>query len=296
MRNGFVLIDKPKGITSFKLVMALRQKSGQKSVGFAGTLDPLATGLMVLALGEYTKLLPYLEASDKVYEVKIRLDAESDSGDVDGNITRMDPNALNKPDKDTLIKTIEQQFTGPIMQVPPRHSAIQIGGKRAYDMARRGEVFELAARPITIFSVQLIRYDFPELELRVHCSSGTYIRSLAVDLGKALGTGGYVEELRRTRIARIEVEKAIKIEELTAENLEQKISSGLELLPNLKQLEVNAGEYEILARGNFIAVRAEWQKIPDPELLALMDSRIVGILEFCENRQKLKFKRKFNIF
>lgn len=295
MRNGFLLINKEQGMVSFKLVSAIRQKANQKAVGFAGTLDPLASGLMVMALGEYTKLLPYLEASDKVYEAVFRLDGVSDTGDADGVITKLNPNALVRPSFDLLNKIVEQQFTGELLQVPPRHSAVQIGGRRAYDMARRGEVFEMEARRVRIFSIEILRYQFPELELRVHCSSGTYIRSLALDLGKALGVGGYVVKLVRTKIGQISLDQAVKLDDITAENLDKHLKNGLELFPSLPKLEISDDEYAVLARGNFIDLRKEWLGMGGSVMLALLGGKIVGVLEFCENGRKLKFKKKFNL-
>jgi tRNA pseudouridine55 synthase len=180
--NGFLLIDKASGINSFKLVLALRKIAAQKRVGFAGTLDPLASGLMVLALGEYTKLLSYLEAKDKVYQVTMRFGVVSDTYDIDGqvvpfvNLEGVQP----PPTLGQIEAALARDFTGEINQIPPRFSALRIDGKRAYDMAREGQQFEMKARPVQIFSSKVLEYNFPELSLEVHCSSGMYIRSLAI--------------------------------------------------------------------------------------------------------------------
>lgn len=295
---GFFLVDKARGINSFKLVMALRRVLSMKRVGFAGTLDPLATGLMILAIGEYTKLLPYLESADKAYDVTVQLDGISDTYDMEGQITQLDPKSYTRPSLDLVNKLIEQKFLGKIQQIPPKFSAIQIDGKRAYDMARKGQEFELKARTVEIFSIKVVEYDFPKLKLTVHCSSGTYIRSIAFDLGRELGVGGYVTELRRTSISATKVENAHKIEDIDSGNWKNLLVKPEDLLSGMQQLKLNDEDYLILARGNFVdtiiysMVKLDLEK----PIMAIYKGEIVGILETLENGQKLKFKKKLNIF
>lgn len=297
--QGFFLIDKEKGINSFKLVIALRRLLGIKRVGFAGTLDPLATGLMVMAFGEYTKLLPYLESADKVYEVIIRLDGVSDTYDAEGQISELDPNSYLKPSREMVSKKIEQNFLGKIEQIPPRFSAISIGGERAYDMARAGQEFEMKARRVEIFSIDLLDYDFPRLKLRVHCSSGTYIRSLAFDLGKALGVGGYVEELRRIKIGNISIEKSSKLGSLQEGDWQKYLISVHDLLKGMAVLSLTDEQYKVLALGNFVDNLSELlgggERGMGQPILAIYNSMVVGVLETCDNGRKLKFKKKLNI-
>ncbi len=288
--NGFLLIDKETGINSFKLVVALRKIANQKRVGFAGTLDPLASGLMVLALGEYTKLLPYLESSDKVYEVVIALGKTSDTFDVEGTIT--ENSGYDIPSLDLITRLLKEQFTGKIEQVPPRFSAIQIAGKRAYQMAREGQQFEMKKRPVEIFSVEVTDYEFPRLKLRVHCSSGTYIRSLAHDLGEELGCGGMVGELRRTAVGNLQVGRAVKLVEIDSANLEKMCVDPEQIFAGRKMINLSPEQYGVLSKGNFIENGPE--RI-ESEAMAIYSGRVAGIVEITAGGGQLKFRRKLNL-
>lgn len=305
MLHGFLLLDKEKGLNSFKLVMALRRLSNQKRVGFAGTLDPLATGLMVMALGEYTKLLPYLEAKDKRYRVKILFGKKSDTYDAEGEISDV-PIKRGIPARGEIEKLITDEFLGKISQLPPRFSAIQIDGKRAYQMARDGEDFQMKPRQVEIFSIAVRSYDFPYLELDVHCSSGTYIRSLANDLGERLGCGGLVQELRRTSVGDLGIETGKtanlckKLEQLEPGNLVKNFVDPKVIFDGMKQVELTQIEYDVLAHGNFVGDR--WG-VGDLPAMAFLDGQIVGVLEGVKRSQagdnggeELKFSRKLNIF
>ncbi|MGL5831549.1 MAG: tRNA pseudouridine(55) synthase TruB [Candidatus Altimarinota bacterium] len=290
MINGFLLIDKEKGINSFKLVLGLRRALGQKKVGFAGTLDPLASGLMIMGLGEYTKLLPYLEISDKVYTVTAELGAVSNTYDGEGEIIRK---KVEQPSLELIEKTLQENFVGKIEQVPPIFSAIQIDGQRAYDLARKGRDFQLKARPVEIFSINIVKYEFPLLTLKVHCSSGTYIRSLAADLGEKLNTGAYVQDLRRDSISKTSVEdlKVIDSGKLEKEIVLANILDATTLLPDWQKIELKDDDYRTLSLGNFI--EDKWQV--KEKALAIWRGQTVGVVEFVDNSDKLKFLRKFNI-
>lgn len=293
MTNGFLLIDKQKGLNSFKLIIALRKIANQKRVGFAGTLDPLASGLMILAFGEYTKLLPYLEAADKVYLAKLKFGFVSNTYDGEGEIIEQDISSMEKPDLQMLNKIIAQHFMGKIKQIPPKFSAIQVNGKRAYDLARKGADFDLKPREVEIFSCEVVGYNFPDLELKIHCSSGTYIRSIASDLGQLLKCGAYLSDLRRVSVASLSVDQADLLEEVNSENFQSKFVDLSLLFPTLPQLVLSKSQYEILAKGNFI------DNVFDFSLgvaLGFLENRLVGLIEICENGRKLKFKKKFNIF
>lgn len=293
MKNGFLLIDKERGINSFKLVVAIRKLTNQKRVGFAGTLDPLASGLMIMALGEYTKLLPYLEAKDKVYLAEITLGLESNTYDAEGEIVKRDLSSYEKPDAKILAKIITQHFSGEIEQVPPKFSAIQINGKRAYDLARNGEDFELKSRKVEIFSCDVVGYDFPKLVLRIHCSSGTYIRSIANDLGKLLNCGGYLSDLKREKIGEISLANADLLKNFDQQNLQSKFFDPKLLFPNLKLINLSDQNYQTLAKGNFIDNEIN---LESDLALGIWGDQVVGVIESCEGQQKLKFKKKFNIF
>lgn len=197
-----ILVDKPSNMTSFGVVARVRRQlsevAGKKvKVGHCGTLDPFATGLLILVTGKQTKNAGEFMKKDKVYEATIRLGQVSSSGDPEGELT----DVSNKQPSREEIEQVLAGFTGEIEQTPPMFSAIKINGQRAYKLARKGEVVEIPRRTVTIYSLELIGYTYPALKIRTHVSSGTYIRSLAIDIGEVLGTGAYCSELRRTKIA-----------------------------------------------------------------------------------------------
>ncbi len=201
MTDGILLIDKPAEMTSFGVVARVRrvltEQQGKKvKVGHTGTLDPFATGLMIIVIGKECKKAELYSKKDKVYEATIYLGQTSTTGDPEGELTHVSDKV---PDLTEMNDAIEQ-FKGEITQRPPMYSAIKVGGERAYKLARAGKSVEMPERQVTIFSLDLVAYDYPDLQIRVHVSSGTYIRTLAEDIGKVLGTGAYCTALRRTQI------------------------------------------------------------------------------------------------
>ena len=215
MTDGRILVDKPAGITSFGVVARIRrvlsEKAGKKvKVGHTGTLDPFATGLMILVYGKETKNAMSLTKLDKVYEATIRLGQTSGTGDPEGEITAVS-DAI--PTEKAVLEALEG-FRGEITQTPPTFSAIKINGVRAYKLAHRGQEVEMPSRQVTIYSLELLEYSYPDVKIRTHVSSGTYIRTLAEDVGKVLGTGAYCAELRRTRIAEYDIADAQTLEQL----------------------------------------------------------------------------------
>ena len=220
--DGILLIDKPVDWTSFDVVAKLRgarraalKASGvvptkrQLKVGHAGTLDPFATGLLIILLGDATRRSDEFLKQDKTYEATITLGATSTTGDPEGEITVF-KNGLSVPQHpdQQMIQAVLQEFIGTITQTPPAYSAIKINGQRAYKLARKGTAVEMPTRQVTIHSLELVKYSYPELKIRTRVSSGTYIRSLAEDIGTALGTGAYCSQLRRTSIGSLTVESA----------------------------------------------------------------------------------------
>jgi tRNA pseudouridine55 synthase len=209
MTDGIILIDKPAGMTSFGVVARIRrvltEKQGKKvKVGHTGTLDPFATGLMILVVGKECKNANSYSKLDKTYEATIRLGQTSTTGDPEGEIT----DVSNVEPGLTEIKSILKKFTGEITQIPPIYSAIKIGGQRAYKLARKGEKVEMPSRGVTIYSIEPKSYLYPEIKIKARVSSGTYIRSLAEDIGESLGTGAYCNQLRRTEIDKWKVAEA----------------------------------------------------------------------------------------
>jgi tRNA pseudouridine55 synthase len=203
--DSVLLIDKPSGMTSFGVVARVRRKLSQQlgkkaKVGHTGTLDPFATGLMIIVTGKECRNAGTYSKLDKVYEATIRLGQTSSTGDPEGEITEVSD---LQPTLDEVNEALSQ-FVGEIQQTPPIYSAIKINGQRAYKLAREGgtaETIEMPVRTVTIFSLELVEYTYPDIKIRVHVSSGTYIRTLAEDIGKVLGTGAYCVQLRRTKIA-----------------------------------------------------------------------------------------------
>ena len=213
--SGLVIVDKPGGMTSHDVVARVRRLAGTRKVGHAGTLDPMATGVLVVGVEKATRLLGYLTLTEKEYAATIRLGQSTSTDDAEGEITGTAP--AGDVSAETLHKAVAE-LIGEIQQVPPAVSAIKVGGQRAYKLTRAGAAPELAARPVTVyeFTVSEVRRegDFLEVDATVRCSSGTYIRALARDLGAALGTGGHLTRLRRTRVGGYRVEDARTLEQL----------------------------------------------------------------------------------
>ena len=228
--SGFLNIDKPAGMTSRSVVDRVVQIVGIKRVGHAGTLDPLATGTLVVAIGRASRLVEYVQQMPKTYVATFRLGQTSDTDDREGAIVEHAIDAV--PDR-RQVESALQRFVGQIDQLPPRFSALKIAGRRAHQLARRGLPVELKPRTVTIHSIELLEYRFPDVRLRVECGSGTYIRSLARDLGASLDTGGLMSELRRTAIGEFLAENALALENLSAETW---IRHGLPLAAAVSQL------------------------------------------------------------
>jgi len=200
--DSVLLIDKPAGITSFGVVARVRRRLSQHlgkkaKVGHTGTLDPFATGLMIIVTGKECRNAGNYSKLDKEYEATIRLGQTSTTGDPEGELTEVSD---RQPTEEEVIAALKQ-FEGEITQRPPIYSAIKINGRRAYDLARKGEVVEMPTRQVTVYRLELIDYTYPEIRIRVHVSSGTYIRTIAQNIGDVLEVGAYCSELRRTKIA-----------------------------------------------------------------------------------------------
>ena len=213
--DQIILADKPAGISSFGVVARVRrqlsEQAGRKiKVGHTGTLDPFATGLMILLSGTFTRRAGEFSKLDKVYEATIRLGAISSTGDPEGEITEQLVQDI--PSEQQVRQTIKT-FLGKITQTPPVFSAIKINGQRAYKLARAEQAVEMPSREVEIYSIELLSYEYPHIKIRAHVSSGTYIRTLAQDIGDLLGTGAYVTKLRRTKVGSYDIDniETIKI-------------------------------------------------------------------------------------
>jgi tRNA pseudouridine55 synthase len=214
--SNILLIDKPSGITSFDVIRKLRRQLGIRKMGHAGTLDPLASGLLIIALNEATKQLGDFMNLPKEYEVLIEFGKTSNTYDADGVILcHPEPVEGRQSEVVTLaeLQSALKTFTGEILQTPPAFSAKRINGQHAYDLARKGIEVKLEPKKVTVHSIDILSFEWPFVSLRIKCSKGTYIRSIAHDLGQKLGCGGYVKALRRTAIGEYKVEGAQKLEE-----------------------------------------------------------------------------------
>ncbi|MGW1992313.1 tRNA pseudouridine(55) synthase TruB [Embleya sp. NPDC001921] len=213
--DGLVIVDKPAGLTSHDVVGRLRRIAGTRRVGHAGTLDPMATGVLVIGIEKATRLLGHLALTEKEYDGTIRLGQSTVTDDAEGEVTETTSAAHVQ---DAAIAAGVAELTGPILQVPSKVSAIKIDGKRSYSRVRDGEEFELAARPVTVSAFEVLATrregDTIDLDVRVTCSSGTYIRALARDLGAGLGVGGHLTALRRTRVGPYALDRAHTLEGL----------------------------------------------------------------------------------
>jgi tRNA pseudouridine55 synthase len=210
--NGLMLVDKPVGISSFDVIRILRRQTGVRKIGHAGTLDPLASGLMLMLFGTACKQADKLTKFDKRYRALITLGSDSSTGDGEGIKTAVSERIPTRAEIDKAIS----QFTGEITQTPSAYSAIKINGKEAYKRARAGEVVVMPSRTVQIRELKLVEYNYPILELEAEVSSGTYIRSLAQDIGASLGTGAYLSGLVRTRVDNYQLSEACKLDDMDA--------------------------------------------------------------------------------
>ncbi len=216
-----IAINKPKGPSSFGVVAQVRKITGIKKVGHAGTLDPLASGVLVVAVGrEDTKRIDEIVAKEKEYVADLKLGEESSTDDEEGEKSAVSDLRPGREDIEASLK----KFVGEIMQIPPKFSAMKVGGERAYKLAREGKEVEMTARQVLIKEIELLKYDYPQLKIRVVTGPGVYIRSLARDIGRDLGCGAYMSDLIRTRVGEFRIKDSKTIEEFTNEYGDKKTS------------------------------------------------------------------------
>jgi tRNA pseudouridine55 synthase len=277
MISGILLIDKPEGVTSFEVVRRARRALGIRKIGHLGTLDPMATGLLPLCLLEATKLVPYLMPESKVYRAKVRLGVATDTQDATGTVVATSE-ALPAPSQ---IYQAAAAFVGEVTQVPPMYSALHFQGERAYRLARRGEAVDLPPRTVTVYELAVDEVAIPEFTMTVKCSQGTYIRTLAKDLGDALGCGAHLAALRRLAVGALRVEEALSLAaftELGREELEQRIIPLVQCLPGLRPVEVGPAEARRLRQGQLLVRPAD--DLQDGEQVrVLADAELVAVAQ-----------------
>jgi tRNA pseudouridine55 synthase len=274
-KDGLVIVDKPGGLTSHDVVARVRRLAGTRRVGHAGTLDPMATGVLVVGVEKATRLLGYLTLTEKQYDATIRLGQSSSTDDAEGELTKTTPATGLTPE--TINKAIAE-LTGEIQQVPPAVSAIKVDGQRAYKLTRAGAAPELKPRPVTVyeFTVTDVRPagdgDLTDVDATVRCSSGTYVRALARDLGDKLGTGGHLTALRRTRVGGYGLDAAQTLDQL---------ADRFEVMPLAQaaaaafpRRDLSADEARRLAHGGRLAATG----IPGPMAAFAPDGSLVALL------------------
>ena len=294
--NGWLIFDKPRGMTSTQAVTKVKRLYQAAKAGHAGTLDPLATGVLPLALGEATKTVPFVVEGSKQYRFTVRFGAETDTDDADGKVVA---SSETRPTRAEIAAELPS-FTGEIEQVPPRYSALKVDGARAYELARDDEDFELAARRVSIDSLTLIDHPDPDrCVLEAHCGKGTYVRALARDLGRALGALGHVEQLRRTRVGPFGEERAITLSalEALAEGGHEALLTALlpveTALCDIPVLAIAGPDADRLRRGQPVLLRGRDAPIVEGTVYATSRGTLVAVGEV--SRGELKPKRIFNL-
>lgn len=281
--NGFLVIDKPAGITSREAANIVQTWFPKIKLGHAGTLDPAATGVLVMGIGSTaTRLIEYVQDQEKVYQTTFRFGGTSTTDDAEGIITPQIDVAV--PDEGQ-VQTALKKFMGIISQTPPAYSAAKVQGERAHTKARRGEDVILQPRAVAVHEIRWIRYQYPDLELEIRCSKGTYIRSIARDLGEALGVGGYVQQLRRTRIGQLTSEQAIPLTS-TLEEAQRALLPIEVAVAHLVKCDVSAEDAARLQKGQ--TLRGERSALQAGEVALWRGERFLGIGRY--DSEHLSFK------
>lgn len=295
--NGWLILDKPVGMTSTHAVAVIKRIFNAKKAGHAGTLDPLASGILPIALGEATKTVPYVMDGRKAYAFSVSWGAETNTDDTEGHVTAQ---SEARP-SEAQVQAMLPRFTGELMQVPPKFSAIKIAGERAYDLARGGEAVELEARPVIIDRLTLATHTEQASMLEAECGKGTYVRAIARDLGRALGCLGHVSALRRTRVGPFRLDHTISLEAL--EELSHKPESdqaiAQALLPvetaldDIPALAITRADAVRLARGQTVLLRGRDAPIIHGPLAVTCQGRLVAVADL--EAGEIVARRVFNL-
>jgi len=293
--HGWLIFDKPKGMNSTRAVGLVKSLYDAAKAGHAGTLDPLATGVLPIALGEATKTVPFVVEGSKVYRFTVRFGIETNTDDAEGKVTASSDRRPSSPE----IEATLPRFTGEIIQVPPRFSALKVEGARAYELARDEEQFELEPRPVSIARLTLVAHpDKDHCILETECGKGTYVRALARDLGRALGSHGHVAALRRTRVGPFGEDRAVSVERLEAlasdrDDLVTALEPVEIALRDIPALTVSAADAARLRRGQPVLLRGRDAPILAGMIYAMARGTLVAVGEVSEG--ELKPRRIFNL-
>ena len=281
--NSLLLLDKPHGLSSHSAVHRIRKITGEERVGHAGTLDPMATGVLVILLGSAVRLSEWIVDHDKKYRATVKLGVETDTYDATGNVTQT--SSVKRQSEE--IRAVLETFVGKQEQIPPAHSAIQIQGKRAYKLARQGVEIEMQPRAIEIFAITNVEIENDIVTFDVHCSKGTYIRSLAHDIGAKLGTGAHLAALRRTASGNFLIEQSLTLEQVSdavAQNNLEKFLLPMDLaVPQFDAVYLNQAQTRALRNGQFITAP---QNLTTPLVRAYDEhNQLFAILERVSGNQ-----------
>jgi len=272
MIDGALLLDKPVGISSNRALQEAKKAFRAKKAGHAGTLDPLASGLLIVLFGEATKFAGYLLEDDKEYLATLKLGEKTATGDAEGEVIERRAVEVSEP---ALLRAL-QRFTGEIEQVPPMHSALKRGGVPLYALARKGQTVEREPRRVRVDAIELMKSELPHVELRIRCSKGTYVRTLAEDIGEALGTCAHLTALRRTASGRWRVEDAVPLEAVRSRD-QQHLLPLSALLADLPRAELDAAQAARFRNGQSL------ESFPGEGLRAVYgaDGAVIGLGEAC---------------
>ena len=292
MLFGVLNVNKPAELTSRDVVNRIvRQCPRKTKVGHAGTLDPMATGVLVVAIGPATKLIQYAQGSNKTYIGSFRLGLRSDTEDITGTVEELpDAHPITQSD---LVAAFDQ-FTGQIMQTPPQYSAVKVDGQRAYKAARQGKSLDIKPRPTHIDSIQIVAFEYPDFQIEIKCGKGTYVRTLGRDIAKSLGSDSVMTALKRTAVGAYSIESSSSLPEIQARPIEEMISSPCSVVSDLPKVVLGADEIQRLLHGKRL-LSSNWNVEDEsgPELAAFDQSgQLLGILEWksaTEYASKINF-------
>jgi len=289
--DGIILLNKPKGWTSREAVDFVDKVVGSRRVGHAGTLDPLATGLLVICVGKATRLGQFLLGASKEYRAGFLLGRTSPTDDIEGPLTEI---PVAQPPRLEEVSACLQSFVGTVEQRPPVYSAIKISGRRAYQLAREGLPIELPARKVEIRAIRLLRYDFPHLEVEIECGGGTYVRAIGRDLGEKLGCGAVMESLVRTRVGPFHLEFAVTPEELQAGDVSRHLKAMEEAVAHLPRVTLADSLVRRILHGQPVRLQRTETVWPIGTDVAVFDSggQLVGVARVTHNGQ---LKPKVNL-
>jgi tRNA pseudouridine55 synthase len=282
-RFGLLNVAKPRGLTSRDVVSRVQRLVRPAKVGHAGTLDPLATGVLVVCVGPATRLVPVIQEMPKTYRATFLLGRTSDTDDIEGTVIETPVATMPTLQQ---VRAALPEFVGCILQTPPAHSAVKVAGKRAYKLARKGEEVELAARPVDVYRIDVLRYEPPEVVLEIECGSGTYVRSIGRDLGERLGCSAVMSELERTAIGSFTLGDAVALDQVIREPLVSHLLPAVAALPHLPQVVVDQAGVDALMNGRNVVLSSRAAHDAPSRMAAIVNAggKLIALAEVGDDR------------